>query len=148
VFSVQDQEGRPFGDENRLARLRRTILGTLEGQVSPRALLAKSKPRAHTGAFEVHPRVNCDNAASATATVIEVEAADRPGLLYDITRAIFECGLSISSAMVATYGERAIDVFYVRDGFGHKLTHAESLHRLEQRLLEALASPALDTTSG
>jgi len=148
VFSVQDQEGHPFGDENRLARLRRTILGTLEGQVSPRALLAKSKPRASTGAFEVWPRVNCDNAASATATVIEVEAADRPGLLYDITRAIFECGLSISSAMVATYGERAIDVFYVRDGFGHKLTHAESLHRLEQRLLEALASPALDTTGG
>ena len=54
--------------------------------------------------------------------MVEVEGLDRPGLLYDVTQALFESGLSISSAIVATYGERAVDVFYVRDGFGHKIT--------------------------
>ena len=64
--------------------------------------------------------------------MIEVEGLDRPGLLYDVTRAIFESGLSISSAMVATYGERAIDVFYVRDGFGHKIIHPDRLAAVER----------------
>ena len=59
--------------------------------------------------------------------VVEVEGLDRPGLLYDVTQALFESGLSISTSMVATYGERAVDVFYVRDGFGHKISHPERL---------------------
>ena len=66
-----------------------------------------------------------DNEASQIATVIEVECLDRPGLLYDITQALFESGLSISTSMIATYGERAVDVFYVRDGFGHKIRHPD-----------------------
>ena len=44
-----------------------------------------------------------------------------------MTDALFQSGLSISSAMVSTYGERAVDVFYVRDGFGHKIRHQERL---------------------
>ena len=67
-----------------------------------------------------------DNEASRIATVVEVECLDRPGLLYDVTQALFESGLSISTSMVATYGERAVDVFYVRDGFGHKIVHPDA----------------------
>ena len=78
------------------------------------------------------------------ATVIEVECLDRPGLLYDVTQALFESGLSISTSMVATYGERAVDVFYVRDGFGHKIIHPERLAAVEQRLNKALAGEALE----
>ena len=59
--------------------------------------------------------------------MIEVECLDRPGLLYDVTQALFEAGLSISTSMVATYGERAVDVFYVRDGFGHKIRHPQRI---------------------
>ena len=75
--------------------------------------------------------------------MIEVEGRDRPGLLYDITRAIFDSGLSISSSIVATYGERAIDTFYVRDGFGHKISHPERLASVEKRILSALEVEAL-----
>jgi hypothetical protein len=76
--------------------------------------------------------------ASNRATVLEVEGLDRPGFLYDVTQAIFESGLSISSAIIATYGERASDVFYVRDGFGHKVTHPERLKTIHARLIKAL----------
>jgi [protein-PII] uridylyltransferase len=82
--------------------------------------------------------VNFDNDASATATVIEVEGLDRPGLLYDVTNSLFRSGLSISAARVATYGERAIDVFYVRDGFGHKIFHRGRIASVRERLLKAL----------
>ena len=75
------------------------------------------------------------------ATVVEIECLDRPGLLYDVTQAIFEAGLSISGSMIATYGERAVDVFYVRDGFGHKITHPARLEAVEKRLKAALEPP-------
>jgi len=144
VFSVQDAEGGPFGDASRIARLRQTIAKSLSGQIAPHMLLAKRAPKRRNSAFKVTPRINFDNEASAIATVVEVEGLDRQGLLYDVTHALFESGLSISSSIVATYGERAIDVFYVRDGFGHKVTHPERLKSVERRLLQALEGESLE----
>ncbi len=142
IFSVQDAEGGPFGDPGRVARLRQTIAKTLSGEIRPRTVIAKRSPRKRASAFHVRPRVNFDNEASAIATVLEVEGADRPGFLYDVTQSIFESGLSISSAMVATYGERAMDVFYVRDGFGHKVVHPERLASVEAKVSKALQGEA------
>jgi [protein-PII] uridylyltransferase len=138
VFSVQDAEGGPFGDAARIARLHQTIEKTLSGEIVPRYLIAKRPPKSRTSAFKVSRRVNFDNDASASATVIEVRGPDRVGFLYDVTTALFESGLSISSAIIATYGERVVDVFYVRDGYGHKVTHPQRLKSIETRLLKAL----------
>jgi [protein-PII] uridylyltransferase len=145
VFSVQDAEGEAFGDPSRIARLRQTIEKTLSGETSPRRILAQRPARKkRVAAFKVQPRVGFDNEASTTATVVEVEGLDRQGFLYDVTQALFESGLSISSSIVATYGERAIDVFYVRDGFGHKITHPDRLKSVEARLLKVLSEEALE----
>ncbi len=139
VFSVQDAEGEAFGDAERLTRLRQTITRTLRGEIWPRRELTARRPgRSKASAFKIRPKILFDNEASRIATVVEVECLDRPGLLYDVTQALFESGLSISTAMVATYGERAVDVFYVRDGFGHKISHAERLSAVEARLTSAL----------
>jgi len=138
VFSVQDTEGKAFGDAERLGRLRQSIEKTLRGEVRPRRELARKVVRTRASAFSIKPKILFDNEASRIATLIEVECLDRPGLLYDITQAIFEAGLSISTSMVATYGERAVDVFYVRDGFGHKIVHPSRLDAVERRLKAAL----------
>jgi [protein-PII] uridylyltransferase len=140
VFSIQDAEGEAFGDKERLARLRTAIEKTLRGEVWPRrALNARRPARSRANAFKIRPKVHFDNEASQIATVVEVECLDRPGLLYDMTQALFESGLSISTSMIATYGERAVDVFYVRDGFGHKISHPDRLAAVEARLMAALA---------
>jgi [protein-PII] uridylyltransferase len=144
VFSIQDAEGGAFNDPPRIARLRQTIAKTLSGEIVPRKLLAGRAVRKRVAAFNVRPRVSFDNEASAIATVLEIEGLDRQGLLYDVTQAIFESGLSISSSIVATYGERAVDVFYVRDGFGHKITHKERLAGIERRLTAALSGESLE----
>ena len=81
-----------------------------------------------------------DNEASQIASVIEVEGLDRPGFLYDVTQALFESGLSISTSMIATYGERAVDVFYVRDGFGHKIRHPDRIAAIEARVKAGLVA--------
>ena len=145
VFSVQDADGGPFGDAARVARLREAIVRTLTGQMAPRAHFARRRQRRRNSAFRVRPRIHFDNDASTTATVVEVEGLDRPGLLYEVTRALFESGLSISSAIVSTYGERAMDVFYVRDGFGHKIVHPTRLRSVEERLVKALEGETVST---
>jgi [protein-PII] uridylyltransferase len=142
VFSVQDAEGEAFNDKERLTRLRQTIEKTLRGQVWPRRALQGKQQKTKASAFRITPQVLFDNDASQIATVVEVECLDRPGLLYDVTQAIFESGLSISTSMVATYGEKAVDVFYVRDGFGHKITHPTRLEAVKARLTAALAPEA------
>ena len=144
VFSVQDAEGEAFGDKERLGRLATSIEKTLRGELRPRQLLARKAPKTRASAFSIKPKIHFDNEASRIATVIEVECLDRPGLLYDVTQAIFESGLSISTSMVATYGERAIDVFYVRDGFGHKIVHPARLDAVEKRLKKAVEPRPLE----
>jgi [protein-PII] uridylyltransferase len=138
IFRVQDAAGGPFGDGGRIERLKQTIVKTLAGQILPRAVLAKRPPGRRAAAFKTRSRVNFDNEASMASTLIEVESLDRVGLLYEITRALFEAGLTISSAVIATYGELAVDTFYVRDGFGHKVRHPERLASVEARLIKAL----------
>ncbi len=144
IFSVQDAEGGPFGDAARVNRLKQTILRILRGESWPRNLIAKRPAKTRADAFNVPSRVHFDNEASNTATVLEVRGPDRVGFLYDVAKALFESGLSISSAMIATYGERVVDVFYVRDGFGHKIIHPERLKSVEQRVLKAITGEEND----
>ncbi len=72
-----------------------------------------AKERART--FHVAPEVSIDNTLSSRQTVVEVSGLDRPGLLYDLTTTLGKLNLNIASAHVATFGEKAVDVFYVTD---------------------------------
>jgi [protein-PII] uridylyltransferase len=94
--------------------------------------------------FKVAPRVLIDNNASATHTVIEVNARDRPGLLYDITRTLADLRLSVTTARISTFGERTVDVFYVKDMFGMQVTQDAKLDQIKKELLARLREPASD----
>jgi [protein-PII] uridylyltransferase len=83
-----------------------------------------------------------DNVASNRFTVIEVNAADRPALLNNLAQALFESKVTLHSAHIATYGERAVDTFYVTDLFGGKIEARNRLRALEARLLAATAETA------
>ncbi|MDA5194674.1 [protein-PII] uridylyltransferase [Govanella unica] len=139
AFWIQDANGAAVNEAEKLDRIRTVIEDTLKGDVLPAEVLsAKPAYKKRTDLFTVEPVVFIDNKASNTYTVIEVNGRDRPGLLFDLARAFFDLNLSISSAHVATYGERAVDVFYVRDLFGHKVTHQNRLQATDARLMEAL----------
>jgi [protein-PII] uridylyltransferase len=140
AFWVQDSGGRPLQEEADRRRLETAIADTLAGIVRPeRTLAAAPRIPSRTSVFRVVPRVVVDNAASNINTVIEVTARDRRGLLFDVTRAIADLGLSIVSARVATYGETAVDVFYVKDIFGLKIAHEGKLQQVRERLQAAVA---------
>jgi [protein-PII] uridylyltransferase len=75
--------------------------------------------------------VAVDNEASDYSTVIEVGAPDRIGLLYDIAGALAELTLDVHLAKVATYTDRVVDSFYVRDALGRKVTEPHQVAEIE-----------------
>ncbi|ODU21822.1 MAG: [protein-PII] uridylyltransferase [Sphingomonas sp. SCN 67-18] len=137
-FLVQDPFGQPFDDADRLDRLRATIEDALanRGKLTDR-LAAKPLVRPRADAFRIEPAVLIDNKASNRYTVIEVNAADRPALLYSLAEALFQSKVTIHSAHVATYGERAVDTFYMTDLLGDKIINPARLKALEKRMLAA-----------
>jgi [protein-PII] uridylyltransferase len=140
---VQDPLGGPFDEPDRLRRMEAAISDALMGRVrlSDR-LVARPLPRRRQEAFRVEPQVFIDNQASNRFTVVEVNALDRPALLYGLTYALYGLKIAIHSAHVATYGERAVDVFYLTDLTGDKLTAPARLKAMERRLLDVAAAPA------
>jgi len=136
TFAIQDTEGGAFERPDKLARLSARIEQSLSGQLRIAEQLERQKPNYPTRAnvFTVAPRVLLDNNASNTHTVVEVNGRDRPGFLYLVTRTLSQLNLQISSAHVTTYGERAVDVFYVKDLFGLKIVHAGKLAEIKGRL--------------
>ncbi|MEM7190082.1 MAG: [protein-PII] uridylyltransferase [Pseudomonadota bacterium] len=138
VFWLQDRDGKPYA-ESRLPRLSKTIERTLKGEVIARAeIKERTKVKAREQQFTVPTRIVFDNEASDLFTVIEVNARDRLGLLHELTRTTADLNLNIVSAIVATYGEHAVDVFYVKDLFGHKIQSRSKMEQIERRLIEAV----------
>ena len=97
-------------------------------------LAARPLARRRAEVFKVEPNVIIDNKASNRYTVIEIAAADRPALLYALTHALFQSRVTIHSAHIATYGERAADTFYITDLTGAKIDNPARLKTLERRL--------------
>ncbi|MDP1027511.1 [protein-PII] uridylyltransferase [Sphingomonas sp. KR1UV-12] len=139
-FLVQDPFGRPFDDPGQLARLETAIRDALanRGKLTDR-LVAKPAARTRAEAFSIQPNVLIDNGASNRFTVVEVNARDRPALLNQLAHALFQSKVTIHSAHVATYGERAVDTFYLTDLTGDRITATPRLKSLEKRLLDAAA---------
>ncbi len=145
TFWVQDGRDQPIGSRDRLARLEANIEHAITGRMRPMRELEemiRKQGEKRDNVFTVEPRVIIDNTASATHTVVEVNGRDRPGLLYALTRALSGEEVQIGSAQIATYGESAVDVFYIKDVFGLKVTHEVKLERIRKALLEALSSIA------
>ena len=139
-FLVQDPFGRPFAETTQLARLKQAIEDALanRGKMIDR-LMAKPLPRPRAEAFAIAPNVLIDNKASNRFTVIEINARDRPALLHQLAHVLFQSKVTIHSAHVATYGERAVDTFYLTDLTGDKIAASTRLKTIERRLLGAAA---------
>jgi [protein-PII] uridylyltransferase len=139
-FLVQDPLGRPFQEQSQIDRLRISIEDALanRGRQAPK-LANKPVALRRAEAFTIAPAVLIDNQASNRFTVIEVNARDRPALLNNLALALFQAKVTLHSAHIATYGERAVDTFYATDLFGGKIDNKARLKSLETKLLAAAA---------
>ena len=141
TFWVQDAQSEAISGSARMERITARIERALSGVASPAYELREARANAmpsRTSVFKVPPRVLIDNNASRTHTVIEVNGRDRLGFLHDITDVITHAGLQISSAHISTYGERVVDVFYVKDIFGLKMEQPTKIKTVRGKLLAAI----------
>ncbi|GGE21783.1 bifunctional uridylyltransferase/uridylyl-removing enzyme [Aureimonas endophytica] len=142
---------RAFADDadelRRAARIDANIRSLLNGQAVIPGLLAQRRPSRGPRAFKVSPLVTIDNALSNMFTVVEVEGLDRPGLLSDLTGALADLNLDIRSAHISTFGEKVVDVFYVTDLTGMKITSASRMERIQRRLTAVFEEPDGEATS-
>ena len=151
VFMLREASTHHAIDEQRYSAIDRAMRKAIAGESDIAALVerwrVRNAPRKHTninqGRQRNLPQVACDNEASQTSTLIEVHAVDEPGLVYKIASALASLGLDIVCAKIATEKSDALDVFYVTDREGMKLSPT-MLESVRLQLAELLSS----TTSG
>ena len=125
-------------------RVTEIIRMALQGQVRLKDAVANTPhQRPRIRAFSVEPRVIIDNKSSNRFTVVEINGLDRIGLLYNLTEALFHLSLNIASAHITTFGEKAIDVFYVTDLTGGKILSPARHTQIERELMKVL-TPATE----
>ena len=139
IFIVQSPDGIPVEDMEQGRRLHEALLTAASAHPEkPPELRRRIGDR--RGIFSVEPSVRIEAGASTEATVVETEGLDRPGLLFELTQALAQEGATITSAHISTYGERAVDAFYLQNRDGGKLSDKASLARIKKALGEVLAS--------
>jgi [protein-PII] uridylyltransferase len=131
-------------DEDELRRGQRiasNIEKTLRGEVRLAEITSSKQTRdVRRGAFAVEPEVTVDNNLSQRYTVVEISGLDRPGLLRDLTASLSSLNLNIGSAHIVTFGEKAVDSFYVTDLTGQKISAPARQAAIKRRLLADFAS--------
>jgi [protein-PII] uridylyltransferase len=136
TFEVGPAFDEEIGEE-RWRRFRTTLRHAIEGRVDVRDRIERLREHYRPPRTDIPVSVRIDQGASESLTVVEVGAADRMGLLFDLARTFAAHGLDVHVAKVATYGPRVVDVFYVTDAAGSKVTHPHRTADLERALAEA-----------
>lgn len=141
LFTVQNQREEAFDDVAMLRSIQPMILSMRR---DPQALQKAVKSRRFLRPSAMHlsygVEIFFDFKSSASATIVEVNAIDRSGLLYDILGVFEKEQLHVASAYVATYGQKVVDVFYVKNRFGLPLNSPQAAQHLRKNLQSLLSS--------
>ena len=128
VWEVGDEQLDP-------AVLRERYAGVLEGRLDPAERLRPAAGRAPG----LEPAVAVRPEASEHATVLEVRAADRPGVVWRVCRALAGLEVAVRSAHLDTLGPQAVDVFYLQEASAGALSEtraAQAAHAVREALSE------------
>jgi [protein-PII] uridylyltransferase len=139
TISLSREFERDEDEVRRAARIANGIEQTLSGAMRLPEVVAKRAAKPRLKAFAIEPEVLINNQWSNRYTVVEVSGLDRPGLLYELTATLSKLNLNIASAHVATFGERAVDVFYVTDLLGAQIVSQTRQAAIKRALIQLLA---------
>jgi len=140
IFKVKPPPDQIMEDE-KWKRAEKKLVGALLDKLDLASALKKKVPV--YGQFGQHVsrkphRIRVDNKSSSFFTIIEVFTYDFPGLLFNITDALFRCGLNIWVAKIATKADQVVDVFYVWDLNGQKIDEPDQVAEIKAAILERL----------
>lgn len=140
IFTVRPPLDLEF-EEQKWRKAERDLANALSGELDlsvaiSRKTAHRTDPRARLTDAPV--RIRVDNDSSSFFTIIEVFTYDFPGLLYRLTDVLFNSGLDVWVAKIATKVDQVVDVFYVRDFDGQKIDDPEQLESIKKRIAEVL----------
>jgi [protein-PII] uridylyltransferase len=143
VFHVTDSDYALPVPPHRITEIANTIRDALTKKGTVEQLFKRNKRIAMPGAkqpvMHLETRVVIDNKTSDRCTVVSVFAHDRPGLLFTIARTLFQLGVSVELAKIATHFDQVVDVFYVTDNTGQRIESEATQTEIQTRLAAELA---------
>ncbi len=101
-------------------------------------LIKEKKENIKKNLFKIKTNIFIDNDASNKHTILEINTFDRVGLIYDLTKKLYELGFEISSAKILSMGERANEIFYIQDFNGKKLQSNKKINKLKTSIMSLL----------
>jgi [protein-PII] uridylyltransferase len=141
VFRVSHGSGRLAMEDDRWLRVEQNLEAVLAGEREIEPMVTEAQ-RVRVGGRKfvrrVGTEVTVDNRSSEQFTVVDVFTQDRVGLLFAITNTLFKLGMLIHLARISTNADQALDVFYISDSEGRKVTELETMRRLRASLVERL----------
>jgi [protein-PII] uridylyltransferase len=146
TIAVSREFERDEDEARRAIRIADSIEKALIGEFKlPEVVAKRAASKGRIRAFAIEPQVSINNQWSNRYTVVEVSGLDRPGLLYELTTGLSKLNLNIASAHVATFGERVVDVFYVTDLLGAKISSPTRQAAIKRALIQLFTVPAEPT---
>ena len=145
TFVVLDHAMQPVSDKGELAQLEQGMRDQVVNPQPGRDFLKSTLPRTLKH-FPIATRVGFSPSANGQTTILEVTAQDRPGLLYQVALALQHCQARLVTAKVATYGERAEDLFFITDRDGKPINDAAQQECLKREILARLGDEQATAT--
>jgi [protein-PII] uridylyltransferase len=144
VFRVCDTKARPVTHRRDFELVEQTLRRALEDEsfhFLPLIEKAKRQSPCLAPAIEFPMRIAIDNKTHPTYTLIEIQAPDRLGLLYDVLSCLDRENTLIPLSRINTQAGAAIDTLYVVDGSNHsKITESHRIRVIQQHLKNAILS--------
>ncbi|MFK7821610.1 MAG: [protein-PII] uridylyltransferase [Planctomycetaceae bacterium] len=141
AFRVTDNDFEGQIPPERIEEVAKKVRAVLAREMSVEDLQSRRRTLGDQAASDVsalESRVVIDNDCSRDFTVIDVFAYDRPGLLYALSLALHELGLSVQLARIGTHWDQVVDVFYVTDSEKRKVKNKEITSQIRERLIEVV----------
>ncbi len=137
TYIVLDENNEPIEDPQRIEKIRATLTEALSHPEDYSTIIQRRTPRA-LKQFQVETQVSMSNDPVMQRTVLEVIAADRPGLLARMGAIFAEFGAQMQGAKILTEGERVSDIFFILDANGQPFSDAEQCHKLKDAIIHGL----------
>ncbi|MBX3441356.1 MAG: [protein-PII] uridylyltransferase [Planctomyces sp.] len=138
AFRVHDRDYQSEPPPERIAAVTSSLRDVLLGRTTVESLFLRNRrfglDSTRKPVSDLPLRVLIDTESSENRTIIDVFAHDRPGLLFTISRTLFELGLSVDLAKIATHFDQVVDVFYVVENDGRKVLDPERVREVQRRL--------------
>ncbi len=140
TFFIQNKDKKPITEDYLRKKLIKTISLGLEGNFNIEKALHKKWEEipARFRAVKAPVRIKFDNKKSEKFTILDVKCKNAPGVLYKITKTLTSLGVQINTASVSTYGDRVVDIFYIKNAFGSKVYDERTIEKIKNSILKIL----------